>query len=148
MRKMFFGVLCLFILAGCGGPTSDVAAPTVLTSGIDRSNMDLSVRPQDDFYSYVNGTWLETTEIPADRTTTGVFRDLRESAREDVLAIIQNLAAEPDLAPGTDEQKVADLYNSFMDTERLEELGMSPLWMRSISSPTRRKCQPISPAAG
>jgi putative endopeptidase len=127
MGKMFFCVLCLFILTGCGGSTDDVAAPTVLTSGIDRSNMDLSVRPQDDFYRYVNGTWLETTEIPADRTTTGVFRDLRESAREDVLAIIQNLAAEPDLAPGTDEQKVADLYNSFMDTERLEELGMSPL---------------------
>ncbi len=127
MRKKFFGSLCLFILAGCGGSTGDVAAPTVPTSGIDRSNMDLSVRPQDDFYSYVNGTWLETTEIPADRTTTGVFRDLRESAREDVLAIIQNLAADPDLEPGTDEQKVADLYNSFMDTERLEELGMSPL---------------------
>ena len=127
MKKTFICAMCLFILAGCGGTTGDVAAPTVLTSGIDRSNMDLSVRPQDDFYAYVNGTWLENAEIPADRTTTGVFRDLRESAREDVLAIIQNLAAEPDLEPGTDEQKVADLYNSFMDTERLEQLGMSPL---------------------
>jgi len=151
MRKTFFCALCLFILAGCGGSTGDVAAPTVLTSGIDRSNMDLSVRPQDDFYRYVNGTWLETAEIPADRTTTGVFRDLRESAREDVLAIIQNLAAEPDLEPGTDEQKVADLYNSFMDTERLEELGMSPLEdeLAVIDGITDKKeCRPISPAAG
>jgi len=129
MRKTFFGVLCLLILAGCGGATGDVADPTVLISGIDRSNMDLNVRPQDDFYSYVNGTWLENTEIPADRTTTGVFRDLREDAREDVLAIIQNLAAQPDLEPGSCRR-----YRTS--------------WMRSISSPTRRKCRPTSPAAG
>jgi endothelin-converting enzyme/putative endopeptidase len=98
-----------------------------LTSGIELANMDTSVRPQDDFFRYVNGTWLETTEIPADRTNTGVFMDLRDKAREDVKAIIEDVASKTDLEPGSDEQKVADLYNSFMDTERLEELGMSSL---------------------
>jgi endothelin-converting enzyme/putative endopeptidase len=89
--------------------------------------MDTSVRPQDDFFRYVNGTWLETAEIPADRTNTGVFMDLRDKAREDVKAIIEDVASRDDLEPGSDEQKVADLYNSFMDTEHLDRLGMAPL---------------------
>ena len=98
-----------------------------LTSGIDMANMDTSVRPQDDFFRYVNGTWLDTTEIPADQTNTGVFLDLRDKAREDVKAIIEDVSSKTDLEPGSDEQKVADLYNSFMNTERLNELGISSL---------------------
>ena len=117
--------LCLLVMVACGqqGGDDDV----VLTSGIEFANMDTTVRPQDDFFRYVNGTWLATTEIPADRTNTGVFMDLRDTAREDVKAIIEDVSSRTDLEPGSDEQKVADLYNSFMDTERLEELGMTPL---------------------
>ncbi len=91
------------------------------------ANMDTSVRPQDDFFRYVNGTWLDTTEIPADQTNTGVFLDLRDKAREDVKAIIEDVSSKTDLEPGSDEQKVADLYNSFMNTERIDELGISSL---------------------
>ncbi|MFV2072521.1 MAG: M13 family metallopeptidase [Thermoanaerobaculales bacterium] len=127
MKQMIIGAVCLLMFTGCNREAGDDATQAASTSGIDRSKMDLDVRPQDDFYSYVNGTWLETAEIPADRTTTGVFRDLREKAREDVLKIIQDLAGAENLAPGSDEQKVADLYNSFMDTDRLEALGLSPL---------------------
>ena len=122
MKKMLTGALCLLIFVACGQQTE---AP--LTSGIELTNMDTSVRPQDDFFRYVNGTWLDTTEIPADRTNTGIVMDLRDKAREDVLAIIEDVSSRTDLEDGTDEQKVADLYNSYMDTERLEELGMSPL---------------------
>ena len=125
MRKLYAGALCLLVMVACGqqGGNNDV----VLTSGIELANMDTTVRPQDDFFRYVNGTWLATTEIPADRNNTGVFMDLRDKAREDVRAIIEDVAAKTDLEPGSDEQKVADLYNSFMETERLEELGLSPL---------------------
>jgi endothelin-converting enzyme/putative endopeptidase len=122
---MIVGTVCLLILVGCG--QGDGTTQVALTSGIELANMDTTVRPQDDFFRYVNGTWLATTEIPADRTYTGVFMDLRDQAREDVNAIIEEVAARTDLEPGSDEQKVADLYNSFMDTERLDALGMEPL---------------------
>jgi len=125
MRKMFTGALCLLVMTACGQQKGNDEVE--LTSGIELANMDTTVRPQDDFFRYVNGTWLATTEIPADRNTTGVFMDLRDKAREDVKTIIEEVAAKNDLEPGSDEQKVADLYNSFMETDRLEELGMSPL---------------------
>jgi predicted metalloendopeptidase len=121
MKRIFSVVLFLLVAVSCG----QHAPP--LTSGIELANMDTSVRPQDDFFRYVNGTWLDTTEIPADRTNTGVFMDLRDKAREDVKAIIEDVASKTDLEPGSDEQKVADLYNSFMDTEHLNQLGMSSL---------------------
>ena len=121
MKRALTAALFLLVAASCG----QQAPP--LTSGIELANMDTSVRPQDDFFRYVNGTWLENTEIPADRTSTGVFMDLRDKAREDVKAIIEDVSSTDDLEPGSDEQKVADLYNSFMDTERLNGLGISSL---------------------
>ncbi|MDX2437215.1 MAG: M13-type metalloendopeptidase [Acidobacteriota bacterium] len=124
MKRVCICVMC-FVLAACGQQASE--EEVVLTGGIELANMDTSVRPQDDFFRYVNGSWLATTEIPADRNTTGVFMDLRDNAREDVKSIIEEVASETDLESGSDEQKVADLYSSFMDTERLEELGLSPL---------------------
>jgi putative endopeptidase len=121
MKRALCVTLFLVLTVSCG----QQAPP--LTSGIEFTNMDSSVRPQDDFFRYVNGTWLETTEIPADRTNTGVFMDLRDKAREDVNAIIEDVASTTEITPGSDEQKVADLYNSFMDSERLDQLGMAPL---------------------
>ena len=124
MNRTIIGGLCALALAACGQMTNQ---PEQLTSGIELANMDVTVRPQDDFFRYVNGTWLETTEIPADRTNTGVVMDLRDKAREDVLAIVEDVSSRDDLVAGSDEQMVADLYNSFMDTERLDQLGVSPL---------------------
>ena len=121
MKRALGIVLFVLVAVSCG----QQAPP--LTSGIELSSMDTSVRPQDDFFRYVNGTWLDTTEIPADQTNTGVFLDLRDQAREDVKAIIEDVSSKADLEPGSDEQKVADLYNSFMDTESLEHIGMSSL---------------------
>jgi endothelin-converting enzyme/putative endopeptidase len=123
MKQVMIGAACLLMMAGCAQQEEVVP----LTSGIEQANMDLSVRPQDDFFSYVNGTWMANTEVPSDRTNTGVFLDLRDQSREDVLAIIKDVSASEDLEPGSDEQKVADLYNSYMDTEKLNELGISPL---------------------
>ena len=121
MKRVFAVALFVFVVVSCG----QQAPP--LTSGIELANMDTSVRPQDDFFRFVNGTWLDNTEIPADQTNTGVFLDLRDKAREDVKAIIEDVSSKTDLEPGSDEQKVADLYNSFMDTERLNDLGISAL---------------------
>ncbi|MCL1066725.1 peptidase M13 [Shewanella olleyana] len=138
MKKLVIGGLCASLIAGlsaCGNnevqttakTATAEAVQTALTSGIDFENIDKSVRPQDDFYEYVNGTWLKTAEIPGDRTNIGAFYDLRENAREDVKAIIEEVAAMPTLKEGTDEQKVADLYRAFMDVETLNKLGVTPI---------------------
>ncbi|MCC4832776.1 peptidase M13 [Shewanella sp. 10N.7] len=138
MNKFVIGGLCASLIAGLSACSNNEvqnttktataeAVQTALTSGIDFQNIDKSVRPQDDFYEYVNGTWLKTAEIPGDRTNIGAFYDLRENAREDVKAIIEEVAAMPTLTEGTDEQKVADLYRAFMDVETLNKLGVTPI---------------------
>ena len=100
---------------------------SALTSGIELAYLDESVRPQDNFYQYVNGGWLKTTEIPADKTAVGSFYDLRDKSDDDVKAIIEELSSAKDLAAGTDEQKVADLYNSYMDQSKRDALGLAPI---------------------
>jgi len=130
MRLLMFCAIGLMLLAGCGNQADNATLEeetVALTSGIDQTAMDMSVRPQDDFFEFVNGAWLKTAEIPADRTRTGVFVDLSENARKDVLTIIQDLAAMSDMTTNPDEQKVAGLYNAFMDSTKLEDLGMAPL---------------------
>ncbi|MEM7359720.1 MAG: M13-type metalloendopeptidase [Pseudomonadota bacterium] len=106
---------------------STTAVSSTLASGIDKSNLDESVRPQDNFYRYVSGGWIAANEIPADKTAIGSFYDLRDDADDDVRAIIEELAGTEDLQVGTDEQKVADLFRSFMDTETLEAAGVAPI---------------------
>ena len=143
MRKLVIGGLCASLIAGLSACSNDktvvthaadvaktataAAVEKALTSGITFDNIDKSVRPQDDFYMYVNGAWMNKAEIPGDRTSIGAFYDLRENARDDVKAIIEDLSATPNLADGTDEQKVADLYRSFMDVETLDKLGIAPI---------------------
>jgi putative endopeptidase len=94
--------------------------------GVDLQNMDTSVRPQDDFYRYVNGGWDDRTEIPADRSRWGSFDELRETAEQRVLDIIREVAAES-RASTEEQQKIADIYRSFMDEGRVNEQGVEPL---------------------
>ena len=88
--------------------------------------MDLSVRPQDDFFRYVNGRWVDNTPIPADQSGYGSFAILRERAQEAVRGIIE-AEGRVQAAPGSNSQKVGDLYKSFMDEARIETLGITPL---------------------
>jgi endothelin-converting enzyme/putative endopeptidase len=98
-----------------------------MESGIDLTMMDTSVRPQDDFYNYMNGTWLKTFEIPADKSNYGSFTKVYDKTEKDLLAIIEEAADAPEKEPGSDIQKVGDMYLSFMDSTRAEELGVSPI---------------------
>lgn len=94
--------------------------------GVDTSAMDRTVRPQDDFFRFVNGTWLRTSRMPDDKSVVGAFDALRDKTRDDVFSIIEQ-AAEGTPVPGSDAQKIADLYKSFMDTEQIEALGLQPI---------------------
>ena len=120
------------VLAACGSdkgeaPDVDVVGVAAeLESGIDTEYMDTDVRPGDDFFMFVNGTWINDTEIPADRSSYGGFSLLAEEAQENVRTIIEE-SASGDFPTGSDEQKVGDLYGSWMDTERRDSLGLAPL---------------------
>lgn len=106
--------------AGSGGE------PELGSFGIDLSNRDLSVHPGDDFFRYANGLWLDSFELPEDRSNYGSFTVLSDRSDQRVRTIIEDLS---DLEPaaGSIEQKIADYFLSYMDTERLNELGLSPL---------------------
>jgi putative endopeptidase len=82
------------------------------------------VRPADDLFRHVNGRWLATAEIPADRSATGAFIQLRDAAEEAIRDIVTSLS---DSQPGSEAAKVEQLYESFMDAERVEALGLEPL---------------------
>ncbi|WP_433685951.1 M13 family metallopeptidase [Nocardia sp. CA-119907] len=102
--------------------TSDLSSP----SGIDLSYLDQAVRVQDDLFAHVNGAWLDTHQIPADRAVDGAFRALYDQAELDVQAIIQNTAGSS-AEHGTDARKIGDLYSSFMDTGTVASLGLAPI---------------------
>ena len=100
-------------------PTTGIGA-----SGIDIGELDSSVRPQDDLFRHVNGKWIARTEIPSDKARYGSFYVLAEEAERAVRdIIIESQGAEP----GTEARKVGDLYASFLDEARVQELGASPI---------------------
>lgn len=98
----------------------------MLGLGVDLDNMDRSVRPQDDFFHYVNGGWLEQNPIPSDRSRWGSFDELREAAEQDVLAIVRDAAA-TDADMGTLTQKIGDMFTAFMGADTIDSLGVTPL---------------------
>jgi predicted metalloendopeptidase len=95
--------------------------------GVDTAGFDRSVRPQDDFYQFVNGGWARSTQIPADRSSTGSFVALTDRSEAAVHQILEEALAARNPARGSDTQKLGDLYASFMDSARVESLGITPL---------------------
>jgi putative endopeptidase len=94
--------------------------------GVAVTNMDPSVRPGDDFYSYANGGWMKRTEIPADRSAVGVFNKLIETTNKRTASIIDE-AAKSKAPAGSSARQIADLYNSFLDEAGIEAKGLAPL---------------------
>lgn len=106
-----------------GGVTVEVQR-----SGIDLSHRDTAVRPQDDLFGHVNGRWLADYVMPPDRATDGAFRLLYDRAEEQVREIITDSAARAAAETATsDEQRIGDLYGSFLDEEAVERRGLTPL---------------------
>ncbi|HLM66084.1 MAG TPA: hypothetical protein VK358_01090, partial [Longimicrobium sp.] len=119
------GVVAALVATGIAGTLAAQTGTPAL--GFDRRNLDTSVRPQDDFFRYVNGGWLKTTQIPADRSSFGSFVELRDRSEESLRAIIEEAAAARNAQPGSETQKVGDLYRSFMDSARVEAAGITPI---------------------
>ncbi|MCU1497928.1 MAG: peptidase [Acidimicrobiales bacterium] len=95
-------------------------------SGIDREHLVEGVRPQDDLFWHVNGSWLEAAEIPADRASDGAFHHLRDQSELHVRALLDGLAGQAH-EPGTEAQQVGDLYASFLDQDHVDALDLDPI---------------------
>ena len=119
----------IILIAGCAGTepkTESKMDEAGLSSGINLSNFDRSVRPQDDIYQYVNGTWLMNATIPDDKSSYGSFTELFDESQENLRVIIEE-ASSSNESQNPEIQKVGDFYNSYMNTELIEELGITPL---------------------
>ncbi len=97
-----------------------------LGAGIDRAGMDKSVRPQDDLFLAMNGTWVKTTEIPADKSAWGTFYELRDRTDHQVRDLIEGLQAR-NPAPDTNAQKVNDYFRTYLDEAAIDKAGLDPI---------------------
>ena len=117
-------ILASSILLLTAFTTSDKSDP--ILSGINKEYMDTSVRPGDNFDAYSNGTWIKNTKIPDDKASYGAGYMVYEEAQEDVKAIIE-ASSKTNFEAGSDEQKIGDFYEAFMDTRMREQKGITPL---------------------
>src|SRR4051812_1328873 len=99
------------LLAAGPAETPAVTRP----SGVEVGNIDPKIRPQDDLFRHVNAGWLRSHEIPADKASWGAFSELSDSTRERVKAIIDGTVQDGTQRPGSEAQKIGDLYASFLD---------------------------------
>jgi len=127
-------VACATTQTGTLPPTSSVAdaqppmkgKPEVGTFGFSVTGMDRSVAPGDDFVRYAVGEWIDTTEIPPDRSSVGSVSVIKEKASARVRDIIEE-TAKANAPEGSDTRKIGDYFTSFMDEAHIEQLGSSPL---------------------
>ncbi|MCG9732255.1 M13 family metallopeptidase [Shewanella sp. Isolate13] len=137
MKKSLIAIaLATTFLGGCG--TSDVSNDTKTevtktantqaelgSFGVDLSARNEAVKPGDDFFMYASGTWYDNYVMPADKTRFGAFNALAERSEKQVKEIIDDIASRSDL--NAEEQLIADFYQSYMDTDTINKLGIKPI---------------------
>lgn len=112
----------MLFLAACSNSDTNKE----LHSGIILKNMDTTASPGNNFTEYVNGTWMKNTKIPSDKASYGVGAIVNDKAQEDVKAIIEN-AAKGSAVEGSDEQKIGDFYESYMNMKVRDSIGLAPI---------------------
>ncbi len=133
MKRHLLSAAALALIASVSHAAEPAAARSattskaqVLSAGIATQYFDDSVRAQDDFYEHVNGKWMKTTEIPADKSSWGSFQKLQDDTQPQLRGLIEAAMAKH-AAAGTDDQRIGDYYASFMDEATLEKAGLTPL---------------------
>ncbi|NHZ78049.1 M13 family peptidase [Massilia sp. CCM 8695] len=126
MKRFLLSTLTLSLAAAFAN-AADPVPPRAPISGIDMQYIDSSVRPQDDFFSYLNGVWLKNTDIPSDKSSWGTFAKLRDDTLPQLRTLIETAQNEKNKKAGSEAQKIGDLYNSYMNEAKLEKLGYKPL---------------------
>src|SRR5690606_18958984 len=139
MKKISIGLLALsgvVFLNSCTAtktaeaPAAETVAPaqpaSVKEEGLNLSYMDSTVRPQDDFFSYVNGNWMKTATIPSDKSSWGSFNALREDVDNASLEILNKILTD-NFAAGSEGQKIQNLYGTFIDWDKRNADGINPI---------------------
>ena len=126
MKKLCFVAASLLVFASCKQESKEVAEVEKIP-GIVLENMDTTVSPKDDFYNYVNGSWMKNTEIPEDRTRWGGFSVLRKSTDADVLEILADAKESGKYDAATDQAKALAIFDTKLDSAARDASGISPL---------------------
>jgi putative endopeptidase len=126
IKSLILPLSILTIMNQCNTPNKQTNQ--TLNDGFDTSSLDLSFRPQDDFDSFANGGWKKRNPIPSTEGSWGAFGILdKENTEVKLKGIIDEVSKNKNNQPNSDEQKIADMYRSFMDTTTIENLALSPL---------------------
>ncbi len=130
MRKLtnalFLSIIGAAVVTGCRNDDKNVAQNEE-PRGINLAHMDTTVSPKDDFFRYVNGRWVDSTEIPSDQSTWGSFNELRKNTDSSALALLERASNDKNLDASSDQAKAVFLYQSIMDTVARNQKGIEPL---------------------
>ena len=134
MKRHILSAAALILMAsmaqaesGSGAAGNSTAKAQTLSAGIALEYVEPAVRAQDDFFQHLNGKWLKTVEIPADKSSWGAFYKLHDDTQPQLRAIIEKSAAVKNAQAGSEVQLIGDFFASYMDEARLEKLGIAPL---------------------
>ncbi len=127
MNKLIPGLIVLTVLAGCSSGTKKTVNADQNYPAFVVQNMDSTINPGDDFYDYVNGTWIKDHPIPADKNSISAFDELLERNRREIREIIDEAAADKNAPEGSITWKIGTFYNSGMDTLSIEQQGIKPI---------------------
>jgi hypothetical protein len=121
-------LLCGVLCTSCATLRQDAPSGAKLGKwGVDLTSMDKDVKPGDNFFLHVNGGWLKTAQIPADRASAGSFQDLQILSEQRLRTIVEDLSKKSQSRMSVEERKLRDLYDSFVDTDAIEAKGLEPV---------------------
>ena len=126
MKQFILNITALMFITFLFNACQSENTPEV-NSGLDLSLMDTTVTPANDFFRYVNGAWLDKTEIPADRSRWGSFDELRKQSSTDVLGVLNAAIESKKYGPDTDQYKAVSFYETAMDTAHNNKMGIEIL---------------------
>jgi putative endopeptidase len=126
-KLLCLGIATSLALVSCKNNTETHTETSIKNIGINTELIDNSVSPKENFFQFINGTWLKNNEIPADRTRWGSFNELRKMTDHDVLSILKKAMNDTSINANSDQGKAVSLYKSILDLEGRNKLGVIPV---------------------
>ncbi len=126
-KTVFMGALASIAIVGCNDKKKATQDVVEVSKGINIDLMDRSISPNEDFFQFINGTWLKNNTIPDDRTRWGSFDELRKMTDDDVLLIIDKAINDTSVKENSDQAKAINLYKSILDLEQRNSQGVTPI---------------------
>ena len=115
-KTVYIGALASIAIVGCKDNTTEQEVVSI-TNGINVDLMDKTISPNEDFFQFINGTWLKNNTIPDDRTRWGSFDELRKMTDDDVLSIVNKAMNDVSIKENSDQAKALYLYKSILNTK-------------------------------